>query len=148
MAPTQGLARIVEERSNVLPLERTVNLTTGGTKVNPILVQQNPGGYFFNGEFVGEGSNVLDRMISTYQKEMVRASGYKEGLTTMGIGQLLNFIWGTERRRSDFYATAERVLEYTQNQLVRSDNQATKEELLSYAVGNLLAQRHGKLTLN
>ncbi len=147
MAPTQGLARIVEERSNVLPLERTVNLTTGGTKVNPILVQQNPGGYFFNGELVGEGSNVLDRMVSTYQSEMVRASGYKEGLTTMGIGQLLNFVWGTERR-SDFYMKAERVLEYTQEQLARNSNPIRREELLAYAVGNLLAQRHGKLTLD
>ncbi len=147
MAPTQGLARIVEERSNVLLLERTVNLTPGGTKVNPVVVQKNPVGYFFNGELVGEGSSVFDRMISTYQKEMVRASGYKEGLTTMGIGDLLNFVWGTERR-SDFYMTAEKVIEYTQKQLARSDNQATKEELLAYAVGNMLAQRYGKITLN
>lgn len=142
-----NLARRVDEQSNVVPLERTVNLTTGGTKVSPIVVQQNPAGYFFNGMIVESGSSILDRMVSTYQSEMVRASGYKEGLSNMGIGELLNFVWGTEQR-SDFYATAERVLEYTQEQLARDNNPAKKEELLAYAVGNMLAQRHGKLKLN
>jgi hypothetical protein len=143
---TLNLARRVEEPSNVVPLERAVNLTLGGTVVNPIVVQKSPAGYLFQGDVPTEGS-VIDNVLSAYQQEMVRASGYKKGLTQMGIGDLLNFVWGT-KQMSDFQATAEQVLEYTQKQLARDDNPVRKEELLAYAVGNMLAYRHGKLELN
>jgi hypothetical protein len=141
-----ALAERLHERS-VVPLERTVNLTTGGTAVQPIVVRRDRLGYAFDIPRPGYGGNVAEQVASAYQREMVRSSGVTEGFSQMQMGDLLNFVWGTERM-SDFHQNVEGALEYTRRRLSGEDNPIQREELLSYAVGNLLAHRHGKLDFN
>jgi hypothetical protein len=138
-----ALAERLHERK-VVPLEGTVNLTTGGTAVRPIVVRRDPLGFVFSIPRQVYGGNVSEQVASVYQQEMIRASGVQEGFSHMQIGDLLNYIWGTERI-SDFHQNVEGALEYTRKRLSGEDNPIQKEELLAYAVGNLLAYRHGEL---
>jgi hypothetical protein len=143
MTTATGLAKRIDSESTDSLDGQVKTLSNGGFRIRPTEVRKTSLGYEFNIQTHVHGYQLVDQVISAYQQEMVRVSGYTTGQSRTSVGKLLSFVWGTEHI-SEFHANVRKVIEHTQEQV----GEVTTDQLLSYAVGNMLAYRHGKLFLN
>ncbi|PIZ52283.1 hypothetical protein COY27_00780 [Candidatus Woesearchaeota archaeon CG_4_10_14_0_2_um_filter_33_13] len=152
-------ARVVElddyesRKSNVVPFG--VKLTEDGTVIAPLYVGKDSIGLRYDlGDIkISQYDNPTKQAIGVYARVMTHLSGYNNNAIPWhsrpsSPDDVVNFMLdGNRMQWSDLERTANRALERTSSRAKEVERVLDNRQIISYTVGQMLAERFGKVYL-